>query len=554
MMRDLTAPAQSVGAAAEPSGDGGPRGGIFSSLRAHPLLIAFGTLLTVVTTLAVSAARESTYDASAQILVTPIPESERSLPHLPLLRASSDRTRVVQTAANLLDSPAAAQLAAEQLGPGWTADRVAAATDILPEGESDILAVIAEAEDPEVAAQVANAFAQSTLVARREAVAPILESRIRQLERELEAEPNLSAPAAVDLAERLATLRSLRSDEGDPTFSLTQRAEAPTSAAGPSPLLLVIVSILAGFALSLGIAIVVDMLSPRRVEDVADAVGATGVPVLARVPALPFWLRPSPRLRLRPASAAALRRLQHQLELQPGAPRRLLFVGGSRGDGVTTSVGELGLTLARAGRDVLLMDLNTRKPQLARRVGAPDVTPLATVLAAGGDWESATASVPDEQGLTLLAVGAQGPLGIPDDVAADLLEVLATARERFDYVLIDAPPLTESGDALRVTSDVDAVVLVLRPGKTRMVDLESVLAILEQAQWSPAGLLLVGGRAATAVTIGAVAPASTTEPLISPATNRPTAATSERANRPIVGKTNDPNAASAEPTERVDLG
>jgi Mrp family chromosome partitioning ATPase len=140
------------------------------------------------------------------------------------------------------------------------------------------------------------------------------------------------------------------------------------------------------------------------------------------------------------------------------------------------------------------MDLNTRKPQLARRLGAPDVTPLATVLAAGGDWESGTASVPDEQGLRLLAVGAQGPLGIPDDVAADLPEVLAAARERFDYVLIDAPPLTESGEALRVTSAVDAVVLVLRPGKTRLVDLESVLAILQRALWTPAGLLLVGGR------------------------------------------------------------
>jgi tyrosine-protein kinase len=497
MMRDLSASAPSVAAPpAEPSGDGGPGRGIFASLRGHPLLIAFVTLLTVVTTLAASAARESTYEASAQILVTPIPETERSLPHLPLLRASSDRTRVVQTAANLLDSPAAAELAAEQLGDGWTADRVAAATDILPEGESDILAVTAEADDPDLAARVANAFAQSALDARREAVAPILESRIAQLERELQAEPDPSAPAAVDLAERLATLRALRSDEGDPTLSLTQRAEAPTSAVGPSRSILVIVSALAGFVLGLGIAIVVDMLSPLRVADAADAVAATGVPVLARVPALPFWqrVRRSPRLRLRPATAAALRRLQHQLDLQPGTPRRLLFVGGSTGDGVTTSVGELGLTLARAGHDVLLMDLNTRKPQLARRLGAPDVTPLATVLAAGGDWESGTASVPDEQGLRLLAVGAQGPLGIPDDVAADLPEVLAAARERFDYVLIDAPPLTESGEALRITSAVDAVVLVLRPGRTRLVDLESVLAILQRALWTPAGLLLVGGR------------------------------------------------------------
>ena len=497
MMHDHSAPAASAGAPpAEPPGDGGAGRGIFYSLRAHPILIAFVTLLTVVTALAASSAREATYEASAQILVTPIPETERSLPQLPLLRASSDRTRVAQTAANLLDSPAAAELAAEQLGGGWTADSVAAATDILPEGESDILAVTAEADDPDVAARVANAFAESALVARQEAVAPILESRIEQLEDELRAEPDPSAPAAVDLAERLATLRALRSDDGDPTLSLTQPAEAPTSASGPSRSILVMAGLLAGFALGLGIAIVVDTLSPRRVANAADAVAATGVPVLARVPALPFWQRGrrSPRLRLRPAAAAALRRLQHQLELQPGTPRRLLFIGASTGDGVTTSVGELGLTLARVGRDVLMVDLNTRKPQLARRLGAPEVTPLATVLAGGGHWERATASVPGEQGLRVLAVGEQGPLGIPDGVAADLPEVLAAARERFDYVLIDAPPLTESGEALRVTSAVDAIVLVLRPGQTRLADLESALAILGRALWTPAGLVLVGGR------------------------------------------------------------
>jgi len=459
------------------------------------VLIAFVTLIAGAAALASSATREPTYEASAQVLVSPIPETERSLPQVPLLRASSDRTRVIQTAGNLLDSPEASALTARRLGSSWTADQVAAMVDVLPEGESDILAITAKAADPDVAARVANEFARSALEVRGRTIGPILDERIASIERDLEAEPDRSSPAATDLAERLASLRALRTDDGDPTLSLTQRADPPAAPVGPSRAILVIVSVFAGLAVGLGVALVLDMLTPRRVADASQAVAASGLPVLARVPALAFWQRVhrAGPLRFRPAAAAAFRTLQHQLELRPGAARRILFAGGSSGDGVTTSVAELGLTLARAGHEVLVVDLDARNPQLAAQLGVSHTT-LAG-LAGNDEWESAIATVPGAHGLKLLAVGAHGPLGIPEDIAAELREVLAVTGERFDYVLIDAPPLADSAEALRVSVAVDAVVLVVRPGRTRLLDLETTLDVFERVGLTPAGLLLVSGRA-----------------------------------------------------------
>jgi Mrp family chromosome partitioning ATPase len=467
-----------------------------ASVRRHPLLIAFITLQTALAAFAFYAPRERTYEASAQVLVVPIPETESSLPELPLLRSSSDRTRVIQTAANLLDSPAAASLTAQRLGPRWTAQRVDAAVDVLPEGESDVLSVTAKARTGEAAAYLANEYARSALEARGQVVAPLVANLTKELERDLRAQRDPSSPLAVSLAEQLASVRGLGAAKSDPTFSLTRLAEPPTSPTGPSPILLALLAVIAGFTVGVGCALLIDIFGTPRLEDAAQAVAVTGLPVLARVPRLRrvHRSRRSQRLAFRAAAAPALRTLQYQLELGPETRRRLLLTGGSDGDGVTTSVAELGLTLGRAGHEVLAIDLNTQNPQLAERLGAPQPEALSAVLADGKQWSDAIANVPGAQGLYVLAIGGHGSLGMPDGVAADLRQLLVAARDRFDYVLIDAPPLAESGEALRVASVVDAVVLVLRLGRTPLTDLETALDLLARAERRPEGLLLVGGR------------------------------------------------------------
>lgn len=481
----------------EPADTGRAGRSVVASVRAHPVLIALVTVVAVLAGVAWSSTREATYEASAQVLVTPIPEGERSLPQLPLLRASSDRTRIVQTAASLLDSPAAASHAARRLGADWTGARVDGMVEVLPVGESDVLSVTAKAADAEVAATVANAYAAAALDVRARELAPLIAARTTETERRLAAEPDPTSPIAIDLAERLSSLRALGTD-GDPTMSLTQGADPPRSATGPPRWLIAVLSLLGGLAIGVGAAMVLDMLSPPRLADAGEAVSATGLPVLARVPALPLWARSGSPLRFRPAASAALRTLQHQLALEEVVPRRLLLAGGSPGDGVTTTVAELGHTLARAGYSVLLVDLDPRDGGLAARLGVAEPDPLPDVLARGQRWEVAVAAVPSAPGLHLLAMGAQGPLGIPDDVASALPDVFAEAVvTTFDYVLVDAPPLAESAHALQVADAVEAVVLVLRPGRTRLTDVETALGALNRAARRPLGLVIVGGRGPT---------------------------------------------------------
>ena len=495
------------------SGDGRAAAGIAGAIKAHPLLIAIVTLLVALVAVVWSAVRAPAYEASAQILVTPLPEDGGSDPRLPVLRTSSDRTRVVQTAANLLESPAAASTAANRLGRGWTAARVDAMVEVLPEGESDVLSVTASADDAALAARVANQYARSALEARGRALAPVVGALTAQTQRELQAERNPASPVALDLAERLSDLRALGTGV-DPTLSLTRPAEPPSSTVGTPRSLLALLGLLAGFAVGVGSALVLDMVGPRRVADAEQAIAATGLPVLARVPGFGVWQRaqPSSPLMYRPGAAAAFRAMQYQLELAPGTKRRLMLAGGSAGDGVTTCVAELGLTLARAGHRVLLIDLDTRSPQLAARLGVTEPSALSEVGAKGDHWDSALPKAPGSARLKVLTVGAYGALGIPDDVAEQLPKLLGQARRHFEYVVIDAPSLAESGEALRIASAVDAVVLVLRPGRTPVQDLETSLELLARVDKRPDGMLLVGGGPAVPPVGAAVAGRRTPRP------------------------------------------
>jgi len=99
--------------------------------------------------------------------LTPYLRAIRALQGVDVLRADlTESTRTMQTAASLLDSPAAAELTARRLGPGWTRPRVQSAVEVETKGQSNVLSVVASAEEPSTAARLANTFARAALDAR----------------------------------------------------------------------------------------------------------------------------------------------------------------------------------------------------------------------------------------------------------------------------------------------------------------------------------------------------------------------------------------------------
>ena len=102
-------------------------------MRVHRVLVAVVTLAAILASILWIVVRPPDYEATANLLVNPLPQEEEVFRGLPLLRDSGDPTRTIQTAATLVESPQAADRTARALGDGWTAKRVLEAVTVTPE-------------------------------------------------------------------------------------------------------------------------------------------------------------------------------------------------------------------------------------------------------------------------------------------------------------------------------------------------------------------------------------------------------------------------------------
>lgn len=477
-----------------PSRPEGALGPYLRAISAHRLLVVTVTLATVMASCAWLLLRSSTYEATAQLLITPLPPDDTTFTGVQVLRESTEPTRTTQTAATLVDSRQAALLTARRLGSGWTVQRVQDAVEVKPQGESSILAVIAQADERRLAARIADVFSDAALEARERALRIQVDAAIRQLRaqiRGLEGSP----PVSVDQARRLSQLEAVRNG-GDPTISVSQRAGVPNSPVGPPLWLVIPLSALAGLTLASGAALLLEALAPtpryETLRDEAEILALYQLPVLARVPSLPRRLRRGKAHtldRMSPAVGEASRAVQAQTR----RPCTILMTSGSSGDGRTTSSAAMAISLAATGQRVLLIDLDLRHPDLGRTLGVTTVRGTVPLLASSANLSELTFSVP---GLPLPV--SVIPASAGDDAtfltayAPRVAEILAQAKGLADYVIVDSAPLGEVVDALRLVSAVDEIIMVARPGHTDRASFERARELLRHAGRTPAGLLVIG--------------------------------------------------------------
>ena len=265
------------------TGEAGAIRPLLRAIQAHRLFVVLTMAAALAGAIAFLALRAPTYEATANVLVNPLPQDDQTFIGFDILRDSGDATRTVQTAATLLESTLAAEQTAEALGDDWTADKVLNAISVEPLGESNIVGVTGAAEEAALSARLADQFAESALDVRSQQLSRAIDAAIPRLEAQLEPLPD-SSPSAVVLSERLNSLRAIQ-ETGDPTLTLQQPATIPDSPTGAGAVIIIPLVLIAGFALGSGGALLRDLLS-RRIGDAEEALALHPMPVLARIPTL----------------------------------------------------------------------------------------------------------------------------------------------------------------------------------------------------------------------------------------------------------------------------
>ena len=151
------------------------------------------------------------------------------------------------------------------------------------------------------------------------------------------------------------------------------------------------------------------------------------------------------------------------------APRVLLVTSPRPKAGKTTTVANLGISLAEIGRRVLLIDGDLRSPRLGRLFGLHFASGLSDVLLDGGSGSVTLNSVirpSTVPGLYVLPGGSE-PGNISKLLHSSYLDILLeSARSEYDFVLIDTPPMVGMADARLLSRVADGVILISRPGET----------------------------------------------------------------------------------------
>lgn len=161
------------------------------------------------------------------------------------------------------------------------------------------------------------------------------------------------------------------------------------------------------------------------------------------------------------------RRLAAQLYLSQGehGTRTVMVISALPGEGKTLTAVNLALTLSESyRRAVLLVDGDLRRPCTHQVFQVPNLTGLNDGIRA--EIERKVPLIRITPHLSLLTAGRPDTDPMSVLTSERMQRVLAEAREKFEWVVIDTPPLGVLTDANLLASIVDVAVLVIQAGKT----------------------------------------------------------------------------------------
>jgi tyrosine-protein kinase len=485
-------------------------------LRRRKWIVLGAVVFVPLVAIPLSALQEPRFEASSlvllnrQSLAATVAGSQDAAPEDPELlgRTQAQVAHVPALAARVVRAAGIANRSASEL---------LASSSVTPVPRTDVVLRFTVGDlDPTVAARLATAYAQEYIRYRRERDTAAYRAARRQVEermRKLRAS-GVDTDSVVygNLLEQHQTLVTLA--ELQQSNASVLRVPEGAAQISPRTRLAGMLGLFVGIVLGLGLAFLREAFD-RRVRPEDDFNSVLDLPLLGRLPAPPRRAEQAELAMIsRPSTqeAESFRLLRANLELANVArqARTIMVTSASRREGKTTTIANLAVALARAGRRVALVDLDTRSPSLDRifrldkRVGLADVVlddvPLADALtrvplaAAGVIDASGTAPAVAHGTLDVLSVGSTRSIPAELVGSSAVAKILDELTEAADVVLVDAPPLLAMSEAVTLGARVDAVLVAVRLNVTDREILDDLARALKACPCAKLGYVLTGAE------------------------------------------------------------
>ena len=165
--------------------------------------------------------------------------------------------------------------------------------------------------------------------------------------------------------------------------------------------------------------------------------------------------------------------------------KKFCITSGMPGEGKSITILNLAISFAEAGQKVLLVDADLRRPALARLLVEKPTPGLSNVLAGLNTPEEAI-RVEVRPNLDILFCGDAPPN--PSELLGSekMIEFVEQMSQKYDYILIDTPPVNVVSDACIVAGLLDGVLLLARKDRSNK---ETIKKAVNQLQLTGAKLL-----------------------------------------------------------------
>jgi capsular exopolysaccharide synthesis family protein len=167
-----------------------------------------------------------------------------------------------------------------------------------------------------------------------------------------------------------------------------------------------------------------------------------------------------------------------------GAARVLMIASALPGEGKTMLSVNLALALAQHG-STCIVDADLRKRGVASSLGVSGARGLGEVLAGSVDLDEAFVPHGSVANLTVLPAGA--PQGEPGTLISSnaMVDLVGKLRQRFEFVVIDSPPILPVADARSLAALADGILMVGRSGVTTRENMKRAVEMLREVRSAP---------------------------------------------------------------------
>jgi len=271
-------------------------------------------------------------------------------------------------------------------------------------------------------------------------------------------------------------------------LSVVEPANLPASSEGTSKFIIIGLAGLVGFSLGTGTAYLLDFLD-RTIKTTSDVERIFNLPVIGYISELMEKENNATYVAKEPDSILAenFRLLRSNIEFfQISKPvRTILITSPSQGNGKTTVATNLALSISQGEQEVVLVDADLRRPAVHKALELSKDPGLSDLIRNKADIDSVVRPWTNGGELRVITSGNIPP-NVTEVVGSKRIgSILGDLRERFEIVIVDAPPLIIA-DAYNLASRVDGVILVMEPGQTAE---DQAKTIKEQLDRSKAHLL-----------------------------------------------------------------